>query len=67
VGVDRVVEEIYGLRFFLPRMMVLIGKRSDYAATDLRRAETDMPQLTLVTYDNLVERARSRMRAPRAG
>jgi hypothetical protein len=59
------VEKVYGLRFFLPRMIVLIGKRSGYPATDLRRAEADVPQLTLVTYDDLIERARSRMRRRR--
>jgi hypothetical protein len=60
------VQEVYGLRLFLPRMIVLIGKRSDYPATDLRRAEADIPQLTLVTYDDLIERARSRIRGRRA-
>ncbi|MFE9429675.1 Shedu anti-phage system protein SduA domain-containing protein [Streptomyces sp. NPDC006640] len=56
------VERMYGLRFFRPRMMVLIGKRSDYEATALRNAETDVPNLQIVTYDDILERARSRMR-----
>ena len=56
------VEEIYGLRFFRPRMMVIIGKRSEYIAGDLRKAEGDIAGLSITTYDDLLERARSRMR-----
>jgi RNA polymerase sigma-B factor len=56
------VEEIYGLRFFRPRMMVIIGKRSEYIADDLRKAEGDITGLSITTYDDLLERARSRMR-----
>jgi cold shock CspA family protein len=56
------IEEIYGLRFFRPRMMVIIGKRSEYMASDLRKAEGDIPQLSITTYDDLLERARARMR-----
>lgn len=56
------IEEIYGLRFFRPRMMVVIGKRSEYLAADLRKAEGDIPQLVITTYDDLLERARARMR-----
>jgi hypothetical protein len=56
------VEEIYGLRFFRPRMMVIIGKRSDYIASDLRKAEGDIPELSITTYDDLLERARARTR-----
>lgn len=56
------VEEAYGLRFFRPRMVVLIGKRSQYLPHDLRKAESDLPHLTITTYDDLVERVRSRMR-----
>ncbi|WP_346428947.1 Shedu anti-phage system protein SduA domain-containing protein [Streptomyces sp. WAC 01529] len=56
------VENSYGLRFFRPRMMVLIGKRSGYRAIDLRNAESDLPNLSIVTYDDVLERARSRIR-----
>lgn len=56
------VEKVYGLRFFRPRMMVLIGKRSEYSATDLRNAETDVSNLDIVTYDDVLERARARFR-----
>jgi Sigma-70, region 4/Domain of unknown function (DUF4263) len=56
------IEKIYGLRFFRPRMMVIIGRRSEYIADDLRKAEGDIPGLSITTYDDLLERARSRMR-----
>jgi hypothetical protein len=56
------IEEAYGLRFFQPRMIVVIGKRSEYSPYDLRKAESDVPYLTITTYDDLVERARFRMR-----
>jgi hypothetical protein len=56
------IERLYGLRLFRPRMMVLIGKRSDYNATDLRNAESDVPNLSIVTYDDILERARKRVR-----
>jgi hypothetical protein len=55
------VEEAYGLRFFRPNMMVVIGKRSDYLATDLQKAAGDVPQLSITTYDDLLARARSRI------
>ena len=56
------IEEAYGLRFFRPRMMVLMGRRSEYLPHELRKAESDLPHLTITTYDDLVERVRSRMR-----
>jgi hypothetical protein len=58
----REIDEVYGLRFFRPRMMVVIGKRSEYLASDLRKAEGDVPQLLITTYDDLLDRARSRLR-----
>ena len=58
----KVVLETYGLRFFRPRMVVVIGRRSGQTATDLRSAEGDVPQLTLRTYDDLLDRAKSRLR-----
>lgn len=61
-GNRKAIEEIYGLRFFRPRMTVVIGKRSDYFAYDLRKAEGDVPHLTITTYDDLLDRARSRLR-----
>jgi cold shock CspA family protein len=56
------IEEEYGLKFFRPKMIVIVGKRGAYSPAELRKAESDIPQLTLITYDDLLERARSRLR-----
>ena len=48
------VEEAYGLRFFRPNMMVVIGKRSDYLPVDLQKAAGDIAQLSITTYDDLL-------------
>ena len=55
------VEEAHGLRFFRPNMMVVIGKRSDYLPADLQKAAGDIPSLSIMTYDDLLARARSRI------
>ncbi|MDI1458714.1 DUF4263 domain-containing protein [Streptomyces sp. ATE26] len=57
-----IVENNYGLRFFRPRQIVLIGERGKYAPNDLRNAESDVPNLSIWTYDDIVERARRRLR-----
>ncbi|MGH3780155.1 MAG: Shedu anti-phage system protein SduA domain-containing protein [Pseudonocardiaceae bacterium] len=56
------IEEVYGLKFFRPKMIVIIGKRGAYSPAELRKAESDIPHLTLITYEDLLERARSRLR-----
>jgi hypothetical protein len=58
----KAVEALHNLRLFRPRLIVVIGRRDRYPAIDLRRAETDVPNLIITTYDDLIERARSRMR-----
>jgi hypothetical protein len=58
----KAIEAVHNLRFFRPRLIVIIGRRNRYPAIDLRKAETDVPNLTITTYDDLIERARSRMR-----
>lgn len=50
----------YGLEFFRPRMIVVIGRRQEYSPIEFRRAESEVPQLTITTYDDLLERARLR-------
>ena len=52
------IDQIYGLRFYRPKMIVVIGKRSDYLANELRKAESDVPQLIITTYDDVLDRAR---------
>ncbi|MET8697348.1 Shedu anti-phage system protein SduA domain-containing protein [Kitasatospora sp. NPDC004723] len=56
----REIEQAYGLRFYRPRMLVVIGKRAGVDPVQLRQAEADVPNLLLITYDDLLERARAK-------
>lgn len=56
------VHDMYGLRFFRPRMIIVIGQRKAVDPIQLREAESDVPGLTLVAYDDILERARRRIR-----
>ncbi|RGD60442.1 DUF4263 domain-containing protein [Kitasatospora xanthocidica] len=56
------VHQMYGLHFFRPRMIVVIGQRKAVDPVQLRAAESDVPGLTLVAYDDILERARHRIR-----
>lgn len=59
----RLVEEAHGLRFFRPKMIVVIGRRGGVSPVELRRAEGDVPHLAILTYDHLLEQARHKLRA----
>jgi peptidyl-prolyl cis-trans isomerase A (cyclophilin A) len=61
------IHETYGLKFFRPRMYVIIGRRRSINPIDLRKAEGDVPHLRLATYDDIVERAHARLHAMRTG
>ncbi|WP_399089563.1 Shedu anti-phage system protein SduA domain-containing protein [Streptomyces sp. BBFR2] len=56
------VHATYGLHFFRPRVIVVIGQRKVVDPIQLREAESDVPGLTLITYDDILERARRRVR-----
>lgn len=58
----RAIEDEYGLHFFRPRMMVVIGRRGGISPLEFRRAESDVKELQLVTYDDLLDRARLKLR-----
>lgn|GEM_PF-4894514 len=55
------VYEKYGLLAFRPRMFVIIGRRGDASAIDVRKMESDLPQLHLITYDDLIVRMKARV------
>ena len=57
---NRVYEE-YGLQAFKPRMFVIIGRRGDASAIDVRKMESDVPRLRLITYDDLISRMKARV------
>jgi cold shock CspA family protein len=56
------VMDEYKLKFFKPRMFVVVGRRANTDPVALRKAELDVPAMTLTTYDDLLERARGRLR-----
>ncbi|SHN02064.1 protein of unknown function [Cryptosporangium aurantiacum] len=58
----KAVQREYGLQFFRPRMIVLIGQRRGHSSMGMRKAETDVPSLSIVTYDDILERAKARLR-----
>lgn len=61
-GRREAVHQMYGLRFFRPRVIVVIGQRKAVDPIKLREAESDVPGLTLIAYDDILERVRSRIR-----
>jgi len=56
------VYKSYRLKFFRPKMFVIIGRRKAEHAEAMRSAEGDLPNLTLRTYDDLLERVRAQAR-----
>nr|BFD90909.1 hypothetical protein KitaXyl93_22690 [Kitasatospora sp. Xyl93] len=54
------IRQRYDTRFYLPRLFVVIGRRADVDPIDLRDAESGSHGLQLVTYDDVLERVRSK-------
>ncbi|MFJ8430409.1 Shedu anti-phage system protein SduA domain-containing protein [Kitasatospora sp. NPDC094019] len=54
------IRERYNTRFYHPSLFVLIGRRTDLDPIELRDAESDFPRLHLITYDDVLERVRSK-------
>lgn len=52
----------YGLTAYKPRMFVIIGRRGDVDPLQVRAMEGDLPGLRLKTYDQIVERAKARLK-----
>jgi CspA family cold shock protein len=55
------IESTYGLRFFRPRMFVVIGRRGDTTPFDMRSAQSSAGGVVVRTYDDLLDRARRRL------
>ena len=53
----------YGLRAFKPKMFVIIGRRGNIDPIEVRKMESDVPNLQLRTYDDLIDRVKFRIRA----
>ena len=44
-------------------MFVVIGRRGKISPIQLRKVEQDVPRLNLLTYDDLLERARYKLKS----
>lgn len=63
----RRVQEEYGLLAFKPKMFVIIGRRGDVDPIDVRKMESDFPNLNLRTYDDVITRTRAKVEAMKRG
>jgi cold shock CspA family protein len=52
-----------GLLAYRPKMFVVIGRRGKISPIQLRKVEQDVPRLNLLTYDDLLERARYKLKS----
>jgi cold shock CspA family protein len=61
------VQKQYGLLAFRPRMFVIIGRRGDVGPIDVRKMETDLPNIRVRTYDDVVDRIKAKVDAMKHG
>ncbi len=57
----------YGLVSYRPRMFVILGRAGDVDPIALRRAELNMPDLTVRTYDNVLKRMKRKLEMYHSG
>lgn len=63
----RRIQEEYGLLAFKPKMFVIIGRRGDVNPIDVRKIESDFPNLNLRTYDDVITRTKAKVEAMKRG
>ena len=63
----RMVAERHGLNAYKPRMFVIIGRRGAVSPIERRKIEGDTPSLQLRTYDDIMNRMKSRFDAMKKG
>jgi len=63
----RRIQEEYGLLAFKPKMFVIIGRRGDVDPIDVRKIESDFPNLNLRTYDHVITRTKAKVEAMKRG
>jgi cold shock CspA family protein len=61
------IKEQYGLLAFKPRMFVIIGRRGDVSPIDIRKMQTDLPNLTVRTYDDVIGRIKAKVNQMKRG
>lgn len=63
----RRVQAQYGLLAFKPKMFVIIGRRGDVSPIDVRKIESDIPNIKLRTYDDIITRVKTKVDAMKRG
>lgn len=63
----RKIQEDHGLLAFKPKMFVIIGRRGDVNPIDVRKIESDFPNLNLRTYDDVITRTKAKVEAMKRG
>lgn len=59
---ERVFQE-YGLSAYKPKMIVIIGRRGDIDPIANRKIQSDLPQIVLRTYDDVLKMAQAKLHA----
>lgn len=57
---EKILNE-YGLLAYKPKMIVIIGRRGDIDPITIKKMESDLPQLVLRTYDDVLNRAQAKL------
>jgi cold shock CspA family protein len=57
----KVIQDKFGLLLYRPRMFVILGRRGDVDPLHLRAIQSDIPQLDVKTYDDIIERMKLKM------
>jgi cold shock CspA family protein len=63
----QLVSARYGLDAYKPKMFLIIGRKGTVSSFERRQIEASTPDLTLRTFDDVLERSRSRLAAMKNG
>lgn len=55
------LEERYSLKAYKPRMYIILGRTGKVSPFEARRVELDVPNITFKTYDDILERMKSKV------
>ncbi len=63
----KTIYEKYGLLAYRPKMFVIIGRRGEVNPIDVRKIQSDVPNLYLRTYDEVIGRMKAKIDAMKKG
>jgi cold shock CspA family protein len=63
----KTIQEKFGLLAYRPKMFVIIGRRGNVSPIDVRNMQSDVPNIDLKTYDDLICRIKTRIDAMKKG